>query len=197
MVNRMIHSCPLLLIVALVSSFAGAQTRDKQKNKPRAPVDSPGARQLLADLEHQWTEALKNRDRETLNRILDDGFVFTDEEGNVLNKAQYIDAVTQAIKIESYAVDDMIVRVYGGTGVVTGRWKGKLTIGGKDASGAFRYTDTFAMKLGRWRAVSAQDTRIPQRGSTNVGAEITTPSGLKYVDLVTGTGESPKPGQSV
>src|SRR5262245_8819683 len=143
MVNKMIHSCALLLILALMSSVAGAQIRDKQKNKPRAPVASPGARQMLADLEHQWTEALKNRDRETLNRILDDGFVFTDEDGNVLNKGQYIDVVTQAIRIESYTVDDIVVRVYGGTGVVTGRWKGKLTIAGKDASGAFRYTDTF------------------------------------------------------
>jgi len=30
-----------------------------------------------------------------------------------------------------------------------------------------------------------------------MGEEITTPSGLKYVDLVIGTGESPKPGQKV
>ena len=30
-----------------------------------------------------------------------------------------------------------------------------------------------------------------------MGEEITTPSGLKYVDLVIGTGESPMPGQKV
>jgi FKBP-type peptidyl-prolyl cis-trans isomerase len=30
-----------------------------------------------------------------------------------------------------------------------------------------------------------------------VGEEITTPSGLRYVDLVVGAGESPKPGQMV
>jgi len=96
----------------------------------------------------------------------------------------------QAIKVESYSLDEMTVRVFADTGVVTGSWTGKMTIDGKDASGAFRYTDTFVKRLGRWRAVASQDTRMPP-------SEVTTPSGLKYVDLVIGTGESPKPGQMV
>ncbi len=33
--------------------------------------------------------------------------------------------------------------------------------------------------------------------SPPVGAEVTTPSGLKYVDVVVGTGESPEPGRTV
>ena len=36
-----------------------------------------------------------------------------------------------------------------------------------------------------------------QAGATTVGKEVTTPSGLKYTDLVIGTGESPKVGQQV
>jgi hypothetical protein len=35
------------------------------------------------------------------------------------------------------------------------------------------------------------------RGRNNSGKEITTASGLKYVDIVEGTGASPKPGQTV
>lgn len=35
--------------------------------------------------------------------------------------------------------------------------------------------------------------RLPGRGA---GAEVTTPSGLRYVDLVEGTGPSPRPGQT-
>lgn len=34
-------------------------------------------------------------------------------------------------------------------------------------------------------------------GNSGAGSEITTPSGLKYVDLLEGQGESPKPGQTV
>ena len=48
-------------------------------------------------------EAFKNRDRAALNRILDDQFIFTDAEGQIFNKTQYIDAAIRVIKIESYS----------------------------------------------------------------------------------------------
>ena len=86
-------------------------------------------------------------------------------EGHVYSKAQYIAAVTQAIKVDSYGIADHTVRVYGDTGIVAGRWTGKMTIDGKDASGAFRYTDTFVKRQGRWQVVASQDTRIPKQGS--------------------------------
>lgn len=180
-----------VLLLMVVSSIAAPQTRSKPTGKGRQTGSTTAnAEQSLKDAEHQWAEAFKNRDKDALNRILDDRFVFTDDEGQVFNKTQYIDAATQAIKVESYSLDDTTVRAFGDTGVVAGRWTGKMTVEGKDASGAFRYTDTFAKRLGRWRAVASQNTRMPP-------PQVTTPSGLKLVDLVIGTGESPKPGQTV
>jgi len=179
-----------VLLMLVVSSIVLAQTKSKPGNKGRQTKPLANAEQSLKSAEHQWTEAFKNRDKDALNRILDDRFIFTDDKGQVFSKTEYIDAAMQAIKVESYSLDDMTVRVFGDTGVVTGSWTGKMTIDGKNASGAFRYTDTFVKRLGRWRAVASQDTRMPP-------SEVTTPSGLKYVDLVIGTGESPKPGQMV
>jgi peptidylprolyl isomerase len=187
-----------VLLTLVVSSIAAPQTKGKPTSKSRQTRSTPAnAEQSLKDAEHQWAEALKNRDKDTLSRILDDQFIFTDDEGQVVDKTQYIDAAIQAIKVASYSLEDMTVRVHGDTGVVAGRWTGKFTVGGKDASGVFRFTDTFVRRLGRWRVVASQDTRIPKKGGATVGAEITTPSGLKYVDRVVGTGESPKPGQMV
>lgn len=40
-------------------------------------------------------------------------------------------------------------------------------------------------------------TRGRDGGSNAVGTEVTTASGLKYADIVVGTGESPKPGQTI
>ena len=179
------------LMILIASSIAMPQTTGKPSSKGR-PVRSSNANaeQLLKDAEHQWMEAFKNRDKETLNRILDDRFTFTDADGQTFNKSQYIDAATRVIKIESYNLSDTIVRVFGDTGVVTGRWTGKLTIDGKDANEDIRYTDTFVRRLGRWRVVASQDTKMPPQ-------QITTSSGLKYVDLVIGSGESPKRGQMV
>jgi len=187
----------IILLVLVAASVAVPQTKGKRTSRNRQNKPSvANIEQKLKDLELQWNEAFKNRDRDALDRILDDQFIFTDDDGQVSNKTQYIDSVMQAIKVESYKLDDVTVRVYGDTCVVAGRWTGKLTVDGKDASGEFRYTDTFVRRPGGWRVVASQDTRIHKRGGA-VGAEITTPSGLKYVDLVVGTGESPKPGQTV
>ena len=179
-----------VLLVLVTASIAAAQTKSAGAGKSRRQLPSAANdERLLKVAEKQWAEAFKNRDKETLNRLLDDRFIFTDDEGRVFDKTQYIEAV-QAIKVDSYSLDEPSVRVFGDTGVVAGRLTGKMSIDGKESSGAFRYTDTFVKRLGRWRAVSSQDTRI-------ASLQITTASGLKYVDIVVGTGESPKPGQTV
>ena len=182
-----------MLVMALI---AAPQTRGKRTSKGRQSPAVTSIEQALKDLEHQWNEAFKSGDKDALERILDDQFIFTDYDGQVFNKTQYLDTV-QAIRIESYSIDDMTVRVYGDTGVVAGRWKGKFTVDGKNADGDFRFTDTFVRRLGRWRAVASQDTRIPRKGAAMVGAEITMASGLKYLDHVVGAGESPMRGQMV
>jgi FKBP-type peptidyl-prolyl cis-trans isomerase/uncharacterized protein YdeI (BOF family) len=178
-----------LMIAAASIALAQAKAKPSSKGRQTGP-STAGAEQSLKAAEQQWMEAFKNRDNDTLIRILDDRFIFTDEDGRVFNKTEYIDAVVRHIKVESYTMDDMTVRVFGDTGVVAGHWIGKLTIDGKDASENVRYTDTFVRRLGRWRVVASQDTKMPPQ-------QIVTSSGLKYVDLVIGAGESPKPGQMV
>jgi peptidylprolyl isomerase len=189
-----------MLLVMVVSSIATPQSKSKPTSKGRQARSTPAnAERSLNDAEHQWAEAFKNRDQVALNRILDDRFIFTDDEGQVLNKVQYIDAATRAISVESYSLDDITVRVFGDTGVVAGRWTGKITIDGKTASGAFRHTDTFVKRVGRWRAIASQNTRIPkgEPPSMPLGVQVITDSGLKFIDMAGGAGESPKPGQMV
>jgi FKBP-type peptidyl-prolyl cis-trans isomerase len=94
------------------------------------------------------------------------------------------------------------LRVYGAIAIVTG---GEVvTMRGKDKSetSTFRFTDVFALRRGRWQAVSSQFTSSAEVGITVVqkadgSKECSTPTGLKYIDLVEGKGASPKPGQTV
>ena len=152
-----------LLIAVLMIAVPGivsAQTKSRQPApRKQTKQQPPSPDQALKLLETQWTEAFKNRDKVTLGRILADDFIFTDDEGQVHNKTEYIKAATQLIKVESYTLDDLATRTAGATGVVTGKWTGKVTIGGKDASGEFRFTDTFVKRLGRWQVLASQDTR--------------------------------------
>ena len=190
-----------LLIAVLMLAVPGivtAQTKSKRPAPRKQTKQQPASPdQALKLLETQWMEAFKNRDGAALDRILANDFIFTDDEGRVHDKTEYIKAATELIKVESYTVDDLATRAVGATGVVTGKWTGKVTIGGRDASGEFRFTDTFVKRLGRWQVLASQDTRIPKQGAKAMTGEVTTPSGLKYVDLVEGTGASPELGQSV
>src|SRR5207244_5858659 len=115
--------------------------------------------------------------------------------GKVNDKAQYLEGIA-AMQIESYKLDDMVARVSGAAGVVTGVWTGKATAAGKDAGGTFRFTDTFVQRGGRWVALASHETQLGKKGDA-MGNAVSTPSGLKYIDEVVGTGASPSPGQMV
>ncbi|HWC78315.1 MAG TPA: FKBP-type peptidyl-prolyl cis-trans isomerase [Blastocatellia bacterium] len=81
----------------------------------------------------------------------------------------------------------MVVRLYTTTAVVTGRSTVKSSSG---RSAAFRFVDVFVRRAGGWRVVLSQLTSIQPQ-------EALMESGLKYVDIVEGTGVSPEPGQNV
>jgi peptidylprolyl isomerase len=190
--------------ITLLSLICLAPLALAQRNR-RARASQPKPVALVADralkeLGRQWAEALKDHDRAALERILDDQFMLTDGEGHVSNKQQSIEAAIK-IKIESYSLDDVNVRVFGDTGVVTGLWSGKFTTDGKTMDASFRFTDNYAKSLGRWRAVASHESLIRNEGEAASGqkgkAMTTTESGLKYEDIVTGAGDSPKPGQLV
>jgi len=180
------------LLMLVVPSINSAQTKTTRvsKARPTGKSTSINSEASLKAAEQLLADAFKNRDREALGRMLEEQFIFTDDNGQAVNKAQYIEAVLNIIQVESYTLDEMTVQVFGDTGVVAGRWTGKLTVQGKTSAAAVRYTDTFVRRLGQWRVVASQITRIR-------GQQITTASGLKYIDLVVGTGESPKPSQIV
>ena len=135
----------------LVAAQAGSQ-----KSGP-----SGKGEQELEKLDREWGEAYKQHDKVTLGRILADDLVFTDIQGKVYNKAQYIDLALHEV-ILSYTMSDLAVRVYGDTGVVTGAWNAKFMVDGKEQSGTIRFTDVFVKRKGRWQGVASQNTQTKE-----------------------------------
>lgn len=186
-----------ILVLAVPLSLA-AQSKSKRAGSSTQATRQPAtAIQGLKAAEIQLNEAFKNRDKVALDRILADDFIFTDNEGQVRDKAYYIKGAMESVKVEFYRLDDLATRAVGVGGCVTGRWTGKVTTRGKAVGGGFRFTDTFVKRQGRWQVLASQYTQIPLQGAKSMDGEVITPSGLKYVDLVEGTGASPMPGQSV
>ena len=129
---------------------------------PTFAQQNPEEQELLK-LEHDWWKAYKQRDTQTLDRLVAEDFIFTDDEGQVYDKPKFIALALQQV-VTAYTLGDMRIRVYGDTAVVTCPSSWRYNIGGKDVSWEFRSTDVFAKQSGRWQAVAAQDTRIPKKG---------------------------------
>ena len=79
-------------------------------------------------------------------------------------KAQDIATITSGdLAFESAVLDNVKVRVYGDTAVVTGRTTNKGKYKGQDISGQYQFTDVFVKQGGRWRAVASHATRIAEQ----------------------------------
>lgn len=126
---------------------------------PAVAQQSPEEQEVLK-LEHDFGEALKQRDATTLRRILADDWLRTDPRGKVWTKAEYIEYVTTSQDtIAAIQADDVTTRFYGDTGIVTGRLSGSGTFGGKDGKFDLRFIDVLVKREGRWQVVASQETR--------------------------------------
>jgi ketosteroid isomerase-like protein len=198
-----------VLLAMALSSIAFGQKKAAGAKQNKAPsatkTSAPASRaqEQLKKLEEEWATAFIKRDAAALNRILADDYYIIDPNGSVGNKAQTIEDITSGDTVfESIKYDNLNVRVYGAFAIVTGGEAVTVRSNGQSNTVAFRFTDVFALRRGRWQAISSQLTPSSEVGLTVVKKadgtkETTTLSGLKYIDLVEGKGANPKSGQIV
>jgi ketosteroid isomerase-like protein len=139
-----------LLAAAWSASMSASQSRPAKSDQ-----------QILIELERAWNEAFYRKDVAFIDSILADEFIATYEDGSRGDKAKEL-ALTAAFdqQVESAIQDDFTVKVYGNTAVV---WFTLRLVGirqGQRAEVAFRYTDVFVLRDGRWQCVSVHSTRI-------------------------------------
>ena len=70
-----------------------------------------------------------------------------------------------AYEIEVFENSDFDIRVYGDTAVVIARGTVRGRYSGQDASGQFRYTRVWTRRGGRWYAVAAHSSMLPQQSA--------------------------------
>jgi ketosteroid isomerase-like protein len=112
--------------------------------------------QELRQMNDDWVEAFVNRDTATLARIMADDFVFIsplDGDG----KQQFLgDLESGDLSAESLTRDNLDVRVYENTAVLsatdTARWHYK----GHQILGNYRILSVYSKRQGKWQLVSLQ-----------------------------------------
>lgn len=112
-------------------------------------------------LEEQWRLATVTNNIGEMNRLLADDYVGITSNGTVENKQQ---AVAQrsagTVRITRLEITDMHVRVFGDTAVVTSQAQLEGTNGTSDISGQYRYTRVYTRRLGQWKIVSFEASRM-------------------------------------
>jgi len=192
---KRILSIALLVLVAAQPIFT--QTRNRAAGQGKV-IKQPAAEAELKRLEREWFDAVVKGDAEALKRILADDFAALNDDGSVIDKAKMIE-LSQAglVKLDEIKTDEFNLRLYGNTAMVTGR---ATYIRDQKPLGQSSHIETWVKRADaagkiRWQAVSWASMRI--KASVLGAKAMTTESGLRYEDIVVGTGPSPQSGQEV
>jgi ketosteroid isomerase-like protein len=121
--------------------------------------------QAVREMERMYRDAVMQQDVAAVGRILADDFIATSSRGEIRDKAKEIDDIRPSpdFKMEAFNLDDIRVRVFSDTAIVTGRSTLQVAFKGQSSTSVFRYTRVYVKRDGRWQAVAQQLTRLPQQ----------------------------------
>ena len=144
----------ILIAAALLTGGCG--------RAPKYQSDPGTVRAEILAIENQWATAIERQDAPAFDRLAAEDFRFIEEEGRVLNRAQYIaDRSHNPDNVDSAVQDEIEVRQYGDAAIATGRSIIHGTRDGARFLNRFRWTSVYVRRAGRWQAVSGQLTALP------------------------------------
>jgi ketosteroid isomerase-like protein len=146
---KRIVSIGLLLILA--GGFLAAQ-----RNVPVSADESK-----IQALESAWNLAEEEKNISALDQMLAATFVYTEFDGSFSDKSQFLKGIkTSSISSDQITNQEVSVRLYGDSAVVTGIFKEKGVENGKPFARRGRFTDTWVNQNGIWLCVASQATLL-------------------------------------
>jgi ketosteroid isomerase-like protein len=146
-----------LLVIALLS--ATATTAFAQATAKSAAPD-PSVEQTILRVTQDWLDADERHDRAALDKIIANDFSGTAPGGRTVSKQDILPAAPAENHSLSIAAQDVKVRVFGQTAVVTGRGIAKTPEHARQ--GELRFTVVFVKRADRWEMVAAHLSPVPQ-----------------------------------
>jgi ketosteroid isomerase-like protein len=127
-------------------------------------VDRSISDELIA-LAHEWDRAMVENDVDAIGRYMADDWTIIGSDGSVGDKATFLGLVRSGVlSHDVMESDELHVRVYGETAVVTSRG----VSGGKYQGHPFRENErvscVFVREEGQWRCVLTHLSRLAQSG---------------------------------
>ena len=119
---------------------------------------------IVAALDAEYQEAVRNNDAATMDRILADDFVLVTGNGSVYTRADLLkEAAEKNVIYERQEDSNQTVRVWGDTAVITALLWAKGVDRGKPFDYKVWFSDTYVRTATGWRYVFGQSSlRLPQ-----------------------------------
>lgn len=125
---------------------------DRARAQP-AHIDTE---QQLRQMNDEWVKALVRRDGDTLKRIMAVDFVFLYPlEG--ADRDQFVsDVMSGALFVEYLTREQVMVRIWGNTAIVTGLDSAKWIYQGREFVGQYKIVHVYSRRDDRWHLVAVQ-----------------------------------------
>ena len=112
----------------------------------------------LTALNADYIRFVQHSDVAGFEKLLAPDFLCSNPDGSLIDRAAFLAQTARPVTIKNLEARDVRIRIFGDVALVHAR----TTFTNADGSpGAGRYTDTYALRNGRWLAVAAHVTRLP------------------------------------
>lgn len=118
----------------------------------------------IRQLERAWNQAEAKQEIKEVANLVDDTLLYTDYDGSIMNKAEYLRWVAAPEQKADHLYDEgLTVHAYGNAAVAAGIYRESGMNKGKHYVIRSRYTDTWIKRDGVWRCVASHSTLIPAK----------------------------------
>jgi len=110
----------------------------------------------LVELNRDYIRSVQTSDVRRFDEILAEDFLCSNPDGSLVDRKAFLAQTALPVKISNLEVQDVNIRLMGDFAIIHARTTYRLPDG---RPGGGRYTDVWALRNGRWLAVSAHVTR--------------------------------------
>jgi ketosteroid isomerase-like protein len=125
---------------------------------------SNDVREELLKVERDFAAAVLSNDVDAIGKFLTDDWAIVDADGGVIEKARFLSVIKSGTLVhEEMELDDLTVRAYGDSALVTTVTSTKGKFAGQEFATQERATDFFVKRNGRWQCAFSQLTKFNKK----------------------------------
>jgi ketosteroid isomerase-like protein len=118
----------------------------------------------LLEVEKGFTDAIARNDLKAIERFVTEDWIIINADGGTIDRERFLEVIKSgALTHNMMESDDLRVRVYGDSAVVTAVTRSKGTFMGQQFSTHERSTDVFVKLDAQWRCVLTQLTGFTKK----------------------------------